>query len=66
MRSAQWGGYTLAEQRRRELLRLQAAEQFARGYEISQIAHDLGHRRVGIAMASGLAGRRAGALRPKC
>jgi transposase len=30
-----------AEQRRRELLRLQAAERFARGHGISQIAHDL-------------------------
>jgi hypothetical protein len=31
-----------AEQRRRELLWLQAAERFARGHGISQIVHDLG------------------------
>jgi hypothetical protein len=59
MRYAQRGGYTPAEQRRRELLRLQASERFARGHGISQIAHDL---RVtegfGTAMAPGLAGRR--------
>jgi hypothetical protein len=42
MWNAQRGGYTPAEQRRRELLRLQAAERFVRGYGISQIAHDLG------------------------
>jgi len=41
MRNAQRGGCTPAEQRRRELLRLQAAERFARGHGISQIAHDL-------------------------
>jgi transposase len=41
MRYAQRGGYTPAEQQRRELLRLQAAERFARGDGISQIARDL-------------------------
>src|SRR5438067_3108801 len=41
MRYAQRGGYTPAEQQRRERLRLQAAGRFARGDEISQIAHDL-------------------------
>jgi putative transposase len=41
MRDAQRGGYTPAGQRQRELLRLQAAERFARGYGISQITHDL-------------------------
>ena len=41
MRYAQLGGYTPAEQQRRELLRLQAADRFARGETISQIAHDL-------------------------
>ncbi len=41
MRYAERGGYTPAEQGRRELLRLQAAERFARGHGISQIAHDL-------------------------
>src|ERR1700750_1265380 len=41
MRYAQRGGYTPAEQQRRERLRLEAAGRFARGDEISQIAHDL-------------------------
>jgi hypothetical protein len=41
MRYAQRGGYTPAEQQRRERLRMEAAGQFARGDEISQIAHDL-------------------------
>src|SRR6516162_6907275 len=41
MRYAQRGGYTPAEQQRRERLRLEAAGRFARGGEISQIAHDL-------------------------
>src|ERR1700750_1188050 len=41
MRYAQRGGYTPAEQQRRERLRLQAAERFARGDAISEIAHDL-------------------------
>ena len=41
MRYAQRGGYTPAEQQRRERLRLQAAGRFARGDEISEIAHDL-------------------------
>ncbi len=41
MRYAQRGGYTPAEQQRRERLRLQAAERFARGEEISEIAYDL-------------------------
>ena len=40
-RYAQRGVYIPAERRRRELLRLQAAERFARGHGISQIAHDL-------------------------
>jgi hypothetical protein len=40
MRYAQRGVYIPAERRRRELLRLQAAERFARGHGISQIAHD--------------------------
>jgi transposase len=41
MRYAQRGGYTPAEQRRRERLRLRAAERFAGGDGISEIAHDL-------------------------
>jgi transposase len=41
MRYAQWGGYTAAEQQRRERLRMEAARRFARGDTISQIAHDL-------------------------
>ena len=41
MRYAQRGGYTPAEQQRRERLRLEAAGRFARGDRISEIAHDL-------------------------
>ena len=41
MRYAQRGGYTPAEQRRRERLRLEAAELFARGDGINEIARDL-------------------------
>ena len=41
MRYAQCGGYTPAEQQRRERLRVQAAERFARGDGINEIAHDL-------------------------
>ena len=41
MRYAQRGGYTPAEQQRRERLRLQAAERFARGDPTSQVARDL-------------------------
>ena len=41
MRYAQRGGYTPAEQQRRERLRLRAAERFARGDGISEIARDL-------------------------
>jgi transposase len=41
MRYAQRGGYTPAEQQRRERLRLEAAERFTRGDAISEIAHDL-------------------------
>jgi transposase len=41
MRYAQRGGYTPGEQRRREQVRLRAAERFARGDEISEIADDL-------------------------
>lgn len=41
MRYAQRGGYTPAEQQRRERLRLEAAERFARGDTISEIARDL-------------------------
>ena len=41
MRYAQRGGYTPAEQQRRERLRLQAAGRFARGDGINEIAHDL-------------------------
>jgi transposase-like protein len=37
----QRGGYTPAEQQRREGLRLEAAGRFARGSKISEIAHDL-------------------------
>jgi hypothetical protein len=40
MRYAQRGGYTPAEQQRRELLRMEAAGRFARGDTISQIAHE--------------------------
>ena len=41
MRYAQRGGYTPAEQQRRERLRLQAAGRFARGDTITEIARDL-------------------------
>jgi transposase-like protein len=41
MRYAQRGGYTPAEQQRREGLRLEAAGRFARGDKISEIARDL-------------------------
>jgi hypothetical protein len=41
MRYAQRGGYTPAEQQRREQLRLEAAGRFARGDEINEIARDL-------------------------
>jgi transposase len=41
MRYAQRGGYTPAEQERRERLRLEAAERFARGDGIGEIAEDL-------------------------
>ena len=41
MRYAQRGGYTPAEQQRRERLRLEAAGRFARGDGIKEIAHDL-------------------------
>jgi transposase len=41
MRYAQRGGYTPAEQQRRERLRLQAADRFARGGTITEIARDL-------------------------
>jgi hypothetical protein len=41
MRYAQRGGYTPAEQQRRELLRLEAAGRFAAGDSVSVIARDL-------------------------
>jgi transposase len=41
MRYAQRGGYTPAEQQRREQLRLEAAGRFVRGDAIKEIAHDL-------------------------
>jgi putative transposase len=41
MRYAQRGGYTPAEQQRRERLRLEAAGRFARGDGITEIAQDL-------------------------
>ena len=41
MRYAQRGGYTPAEQQRRERLRLEAAELFARGDGINEIAREL-------------------------
>lgn len=41
MRYAQRGGYTPAEQQRREQLRMEAAGRFARGDEIDEIARDL-------------------------
>src|SRR5262249_61181473 len=41
MRYAQRGGYTPAEQQRRERLRLEAAGRFARGDEIGEIARGL-------------------------
>ena len=59
MRYAQRGGYTPAEQQRRERLRLEAAGRFARGDTIDEIAHDLRVTPgVGAAVAPGLAGRR--------
>src|SRR5258708_28473446 len=41
MRYAQRGGYTPAEQQRREGLRLEAAGRFGRGDRVSAIGHDL-------------------------
>ena len=41
MRYAQRGGYTPAEQQRRERLRLEAASRFARDETVKEIAHDL-------------------------
>jgi transposase len=41
MRYAQRGGYTPAEQQRRERLRLEAGGRFARGDGVSEIARDL-------------------------
>ena len=41
MRYAQRGGYTPAEQQRRERLRLEAAGRFAGGDGIGEIARDL-------------------------
>jgi Winged helix-turn helix len=41
MRYAQRGGYTPAGQQRRERLRLEAADRFARDGTIKEIAHDL-------------------------
>ena len=41
MCGAQRGGYTPAEQQRRERLRLEAAGRFAGGEDISEIARDL-------------------------
>lgn len=41
MRYAQRGGYTPAEQQRRERVRLEAAERFARGENVNDIAGDL-------------------------
>jgi transposase len=41
MRYAQRGGYTPAEQERRERLRLEAAERFARGDSIGEVAREL-------------------------
>ena len=41
MRYAQRGGYTPAEQQRRERLRMEAAGRFARGDKIGEIARDL-------------------------
>jgi transposase len=41
MRYAQRGGYTPAEQQRRERLRLEAAERFARGDTVREVARDL-------------------------
>ena len=59
MRYAQRGGYTPAEQQRRERLRLEAAGRFARGDAIGEIADDLRvTRRFGAAVAAGLAGWR--------
>jgi len=59
MRYAQRGGYTPAEQQRRERLQMEAAGRFARGDAVSQIARDLRVTEgVGAAMALGLARRR--------
>jgi hypothetical protein len=66
MRYAQRGRYKPAEQQRRELLRLQAAERFARGDGINELARDPRVTPgVGAAVAPGLAGRWAEALRSK-
>jgi hypothetical protein len=67
MRYAQRGVYIPAERRRRELLRLQAAERFARGHGISQIAHDPRVTRgFGMAMAPAWRDGGAGTLRSRC
>jgi hypothetical protein len=67
MRYAQRGVYIPAERRRRELLRLQAAERFAHGHGISQIAHDPRVTRgFGIAMAPAWRDGGAGTLRSRC
>jgi hypothetical protein len=59
MRHAQPGGYTPAEQQRRERLRLQAADRFARGDAISEIAQDLRVTQASVRRwHQGLAGRR--------
>ena len=64
MRYAQRGGYTPAEQQRRERLRLEAAGRFARGDKISEIARDLrvteGSRVAEDRAIWGLAGRGLG------
>ena len=59
MRYAQRGGYTPAEQQRRERLRLEAAGRFAAGRrDRRDRAGPAGHGGVGAAVAAGLAGRR--------
>lgn len=62
MRYAQRGGYTLAEQQRRERLRLEAGGRLACGDGVSEIARD---PRVAVSRCSPLAVAAAGLLLPE-
>ncbi|MBO0881190.1 MAG: hypothetical protein J2P17_12750, partial [Mycobacterium sp.] len=61
MRYAQGGGFTEADRRRREQVRLSAMEKFEWGAATAEMAAELwGHRAVGAAVAAGLGGRPRG------